>query len=299
MERGALSGIFFVSQRKARRSTEVEIAFTREVPIERRQRCNDIVRKPADDLATRSKSKCQSALPIGTVSGRWREIMLVAGFDGVITAVNAAWTATFSWSEAALPSRHFIDLVHPEGLSRPAKPPALAVKTLRSGIDLGTVVGMAALMTSHGPPYPEDELILPSGRSITAEQDKTKASSRVEGALRQPQKMEAVGQLHRWSCLRLQRSADRHWAFLELLHLRVARGGSGRSRASHQSGAERRAPRRPHLTPRLLAFSRRPTLESQTTRRQSADRRLEETLRRTVSATVDFEIVGAVGCGDR
>ena len=47
----------------------------------------------------------------------WRlstDIMLVADFDGTITAVNPAWSALFGWAETELLGRDFMTLVHPD-----------------------------------------------------------------------------------------------------------------------------------------------------------------------------------------
>ncbi len=47
----------------------------------------------------------------------WRlstDLMLVAQFDGIISAVNPAWTQALGWSEEQLLDSQFLALVHPE-----------------------------------------------------------------------------------------------------------------------------------------------------------------------------------------
>ena len=44
-----------------------------------------------------------------------RDVMLVAGFDGVISAVNPAWMTTLGWYRRTADA-NFLDLVHPEDL---------------------------------------------------------------------------------------------------------------------------------------------------------------------------------------
>ena len=51
----------------------------------------------------------------------WRlstDLMLVAGFDGTVAAVNPAWTALLGWAEDELLWARFIDFVHPDDVAR-------------------------------------------------------------------------------------------------------------------------------------------------------------------------------------
>lgn len=113
-------------------------------------------------------------------------------------------------------------------------------------------------------------------------------------ALRQAQKMEAVGQLtgglaHDFNNLLMGMMGN-----LELLQLRVARGRHDDLDrfVNAAQGAGRRAA---SLTQRLLAFSRRQTLDPKPTDVNRLIFGLEEMLQRTVGAMTDIEIVGAAG----
>ncbi len=113
-------------------------------------------------------------------------------------------------------------------------------------------------------------------------------------ALRQAQKMEAVGQLTGGLAHDFNNLLTGMMGNLELLQARVARGrledidrfinaaqGAGRRAAS--------------LTQRLLAFSRRQTLDPKPTDVNRLVAGMEELLRRTVGGTAQIEVVGAAG----
>jgi PAS domain S-box-containing protein len=115
-----------------------------------------------------------------------------------------------------------------------------------------------------------------------------------EEALRQSQKMEAVGQLtggiaHDFNNLLAGISGS-----LELLETRVAQGrldAIPRYIDAAQSSARRAAA----LTQRLLAFSRRQTLDPKPVNANRLIADMEELLRRTVGPEITVEVVGAAG----
>ncbi len=117
---------------------------------------------------------------------------------------------------------------------------------------------------------------------------------RVEEVLRQSQKMEAVGQLtgglaHDFNNLLAGISGS-----LELMALRIAQGRVAeldRYMVAAQ-GASRRAAA---LTHRLLAFSRRQTLDPRATDVNMLVSGMEDLIRRTVGPAVAIEVVGATG----
>ena len=116
----------------------------------------------------------------------------------------------------------------------------------------------------------------------------------VEEALRQSQKMEAVGQLtggiaHDFNNLLTSISGS-----LELLQMRISQGRVGeieRYVGSAQSAARRAAA----LTHRLLAFSRRQTLEPKPTNLNRLVIGMEELVRRSVGPHISIEVALAAG----
>jgi PAS domain S-box-containing protein len=116
----------------------------------------------------------------------------------------------------------------------------------------------------------------------------------LEEQFRQSQKMEAVGQLtgglaHDFNNLLTGISGS-----LELLQTRLAQGNitaSERYVAAAQGAARRAAA----LTHRLLAFSRRQTLDPKSTDVNRLVQDMEDLIRRTVGPGITIEVVGAVG----
>ena len=112
-----------------------------------------------------------------------------------------------------------------------------------------------------------------------------------EAALRQSQKMEAVGQLTGGLAHDFNNLLTGIMGSLELLKTRVEQGrtaGLDRFLAAAQSSAARAAA----LTHRLLAFSRRQTLEPRATDANRLIAGMEELVRRTVGPAIAVEIAG-------
>ena len=130
-------------------------------------------------------------------------------------------------------------------------------------------------------------LVLFCGRDLTDQR-------RTEEQLRQAQKMEAVGQLtggiaHDFNNLLAGISGS-----LELLQTRVAQGRIG-DLERYLGAAQGAAKRAAALTHRLLAFSRRQTLDPKPTDVNRLVAGMEELVRRTVGPEVAVEVVAAGG----
>jgi PAS domain S-box-containing protein len=115
-----------------------------------------------------------------------------------------------------------------------------------------------------------------------------------EEKLRQSQKMEAVGQLTGGLAHDFNNLLTGVTGSLELLQTRLAQGRTGeleRYIVAAQGAARRAAA----LTHRLLAFSRRQTLDPQPTDVNALVAGMEELIRRTAGPEVAVEVVGAGG----
>ncbi|MDB5509032.1 MAG: domain S-box protein, partial [Hyphomicrobiales bacterium] len=115
-----------------------------------------------------------------------------------------------------------------------------------------------------------------------------------EEALRQSQKMEAVGQLTGGLAHDFNNLLTGITGSLELLTTRLAQGrfNDVERYTSAAQGAARRAAA---LTHRLLAFSRRQTLDPRPTGVNALIAGMEELVRRTVGPQIEVEVVGAAG----
>ncbi len=149
---------------------------------------------------------------------------------------------------------------------------------------LPTVVDSVVALIARGE---GDSLVLFSGRDMSER-------NRIAEQLRQAQKMEAVGQLtgglaHDFNNLLAGISGS-----LELMGVRVGQGRFaelGRYIDAAQGAARRAAA----LTHRLLAFSRRQTLEPKPTDVNRLVAGMEDMIRRTVGPAVAIDVVGAPG----
>ncbi len=119
-----------------------------------------------------------------------------------------------------------------------------------------------------------------------------------EEALRQSQKMEAVGQLTGGLAHDFNNLLTGIAGSLEMLQMRLAQG-----RASdvdrYVNAAQGAARRAASLTHRLLAFSRRQTLAPKATNVKDLINGMVELIARTVGPGIKVETVNTVGCGFR
>ena len=218
------------------------------------------------------------------------DLMGTAGLDGFLKVVNPAWTRMLGWSDDDLLGRPFFDIVHPDDHAETAE----VVTRLARG---ETVTGFVDHVRTKGGehrtimwtavPDPGTSLFHIVGRDLTDQH-------RAEEQLRQSQKMEAVGQLtggiaHDFNNLLTGISGS-----LELLENRINQGRLNdvpRYVAAAQGASKRAAA----LTHRLLAFSRRQTLDPKPTDANRLIAGMEELVRRTIGPAIHLEVVAAGG----
>lgn len=124
--------------------------------------------------------------------------------------------------------------------------------------------------------------------------ERTDELVRAQDALRQSQKMEAVGQLTGGLAHDFNNLLAGIMGSLEFLEKRMAEGRlSGVER--YITGARDSARRAAVLTQRLLAFSRRQTLDPKPVNLNKLVAGMEELIRRSVGPSVEVEVVGAGG----
>ncbi|AHG39666.1 histidine kinase [Pseudomonas syringae CC1557] len=129
----------------------------------------------------------------------WRlstDLMLVAQFDGIISAVNPAWTQALGWSEEQLLDSQFLALVHPDDID--------STLAAMSGLENGKTIPHfknryrhqdGSYRTIAWTAVPDNEFIHAVGRDIQAEEAANEALRVSQEALHQAQKLEAIGQL--------------------------------------------------------------------------------------------------------
>jgi PAS domain S-box-containing protein len=122
--------------------------------------------------------------------------MLVARFDGIIVDVNPAWTNLLGWREDELVGRSFLDLVHPDDIE-PTKGEMATLSdgqvTFKFENRYRTKAGDYRWLTWTA--TPDASFIHAVGRDVTEDKRKAERLETTEAALRQAQKMDAIGQL--------------------------------------------------------------------------------------------------------
>ncbi len=223
------------------------------------------------------------------------DIMLIAGFDGTITAVNPAWNEMLGWQDHELIGIDLFDLIHPDDLPGTAE----GVKDIADGRTLQRFENRYRHKTDgyrwiSWSASPGDGLIIAVGRDVTEEKARMAALQQTEEKLRQSQKMEAVGQLTGGLAHDFNNLLTGVTGSLELMQTRIAQGRI-KDVDRYVNAAQGAAKRAAALTHRLLAFSRRQTLDPKPTDVNRLIQGMEELIRRTVGPEITVETVAASG----
>ena len=291
LEHGAFVAVFLLTDAQPRAWRPEEVAFVREVADRTRAA---VERRGAEDRLRALAASLEREVAQRTADRNrlWQlstDVMLVAGLDGVMLAVNPAWTAVLGWSEAELLGRSIFGLVHPDDLGRTRN----AIDGMAGGASVGHFEnryrhrdGSHRWIAWTG--VPADGLVHAVGRDVTAEKEQAEALQAMEAALRQSQKMEAVGQLTGGLAHDFNNLLAGITGSLDLLRAGLAQGrlvGMQRHVAAAQDAAGRAAA----LTQRLLAFSRRQTLDPKPTDANRLVAGMEDMIRRAVGSSVTLE----------
>ncbi len=221
-----------------------------------------------------------------------RDIMLVARFDGTITAVNPAWTSLLGWGEPELLGRSYLDFVHPDDLA--------ATRAVSARLAQGATIQHFTNRYLHRDgtlrwiswtSVPDEAFLHAVGRDITGEREQAAALARAEDALRQSQKMEAVGQLTGGIAHDFNNLLTGIIGSLELLQTRLAQQRYD-TMPRYISTAQAAANRAAALTHRLLAFSRRQRLDPRPTDANALIASMEDLIRRTVGPAIELRTLG-------
>ncbi|UAW98510.1 PAS domain S-box protein [Halopseudomonas nanhaiensis] len=228
----------------------------------------------------------------------WRlstDVMMVARFDGTMTALNPAWERVLGWSEAELAGRSFLSLVHPDDLAVTRDEVArLAADetTWRFENRYAHKDGSHRWMSWTA--VPADGLIQAVARDITEEKARSEALRQTEEALRQAQKMEAVGQLTGGIAHDFNNLLTGIIGSLDMMQVRMTQGRFD-TLERYLRAALGSANRAGTLTHRLLAFARRQPLAPKPVDAGKLVMSMEELLRRTLGESVDLELIMAGG----
>lgn len=220
---------------------------------------------------------------------------MISDLQGRWVSVNPTWTELLGWSEEELVGRTSEWMEHPDDRK----------KTRDEIVDLAagqTTLRFVNRFRTKDDDYrwfswtaiAADGLLYCVAHDITDQRALEESRERLEEQLRQSQKMEAVGQLtgglaHDFNNLLAGISGS-----LEMMKARIQQGRSG-DIDRYILGAQGAVKRAAALTHRLLAFSRRQTLDPKPTDVNRLVAGMEELIRRTVGPQVSVETVGTSG----
>lgn len=214
------------------------------------------------DIHEQKLSQVESAADRNRMWTLSQDFMLVCDFAGMITAVNPSGYRMLGWTEEEMVGRSISDFIHPDDLETTA---AEKERVSQGGVASGFRIryrtkqdGSYRLLAWNS--VPDNGRIHGIARDITAEAEAAAALAEAEDALRQAQKMDAIGQL----------TGGVAHDFNNLLT--VIRGSVDLLRRDNLSEDKRiryidaigeTADRAAKLTGQLLAFARRQSLKSE------------------------------------
>ncbi len=297
IENGRLAALLYVGQPEPHDWTDEEIEFVRD--IAERTRSASERRRAEHDLrtlnATLETMVAQRTRERDQIWKASTDLLCIASLEGYLLSLNPAWLEVLGWTEQEMKAVPFLDFVHPDdreatleaagGLLRGE--PQLTFENRYRRKD-----GTYRWFSWNA--VPRDGVIYSTVRDVTAIKEQAEALARTEEALRQSQKMEAVGQLTGGLAHDFNNMLAGITGSLELMQTRLLQGRYA-DLERYVGAAQGAAKRAAALTHRLLAFSRRQTLDPKPTDANRLIAGMEDLVRRSVGPSVEIEVVAAGG----
>ncbi|WP_310740873.1 PAS domain S-box protein [Aquincola sp. J276] len=221
------------------------------------------------------------------------DLLAIADAQGQLQRVSASWTRQLGHAHAQLMLQPLSALVHRDDL--PALHEALARmresgQPVRLENRVATIEGDWRVMAWTLSPEPGTGRFVATGRDVTAERQRQAQLEEAQEALRQSQKMEAVGQLTGGIAHDFNNLLQGITGSLDLIKRRLLQGRSS-DLDRFINGAMASAQRAAALTHRLLAFSRRQPLDPRPVAANPLVASMEDLLRRTLGEAVTLELM--------
>jgi PAS domain S-box-containing protein len=223
------------------------------------------------------------------------DMLCTATLDGRFTAVSAAWSDALGWTAEELSAGPFSDFIHPDDRAATAtvmdrlaeNTPVFSFENRYRHRD-GSYRWFSWNSVCH------DGTIFATVRDVTAQREQAELQRRLEEQLRQAQKMEAVGQLTGGIAHDFNNLLAGIAGSLELMQRALAAGRlADLPRFVHT--AQGAAGRAASLTQRLLAFSRRQTLDARATDANKLIEGMQDLIARTVGPAIDLQVTPTSG----
>ncbi|WNW14256.1 response regulator [Pseudomonas sp. DTU_2021_1001937_2_SI_NGA_ILE_001] len=236
----------------------------------------------------------QRTLELDTFWEMSPDLLAIIDVNGCFQRVNPAWTAILGLQPEAMIGQPITQGLHPEDVERSLEALAHAKHRELPLFENRYRHADGSYRWFGWTAAPGRGMVFALGKHMTEEKQRTEALRATEDALRQAQKMEAVGQLtgglaHDFNNLLMGISGN-----IELLRSRINQGRCERLER-YITGALESSRRAAALTHRLLAFSRRQTLAPKPTDVNGLVEDMAELIRRTVGPGIDMQVMPAPG----
>lgn len=239
-------------------------------------------------LAERVLEKTRERDRVWNVS---QDLLLVADLDGTWRSINPAWSRTLGWADHEILNRTSEWMEHPDDRER-------TIAELGSLSQGKATVRFENRFRHKDGTYcwlswtavPDDGKIYAVARDVTTEKAAAERLKEIEDALRQSQKMEAVGQLTGGIAHDFNNLLTGIIGSLELMKIKLAQGRTDNV-DRYIEAATTSANRAAALTHRLLAFARRQPLTPRVVNANQLVASLEDLIRRTLGETIDLQIM--------
>ncbi|NTF06697.1 PAS domain S-box protein [Agrobacterium rubi] len=230
----------------------------------------------------------------------WRlsqDMLARASYDGELSAVNPAWSVVLGWSELELLRNPYADIIHPEDVAGTTAALMEMAKTghpTRFENRVLTKTGVWTPIDWTVSPEADNVNFIAVGRDLSEYKAREAELVDAQEQLRQAQKIEAIGQLTGGLAHDFNNILAGIGGSLEMMKTRLAQGRIGEldRYLVEASAATKRAA---GLTQRLLAFSRRQTLDPKPTDLNSLVNGILELVHRSIGPSIEVETASAQG----
>ncbi|WP_432331939.1 PAS domain-containing protein [Agrobacterium rosae] len=230
----------------------------------------------------------------------WRlsqDMLARANYAGEMSAVNPAWTAVLGWTEHELLTNPYADIIHPDDVPRTTaalSKMAVTGQPTRFENRILTKTGVWTPIDWTVSPEADNVNFIAVGRDLSEYKAREAELADAQEQLRQAQKIEAIGQLtgglaHDFNNILAGISGS-----LEMMSTRLSQGRVGEL-DRYLVGASGATKRAAALTQRLLAFSRRQTLDPKPTNLNSLVHGMLELVHRSIGPSIEVETDAADG----
>jgi len=306
LEHGTLVAVFFVNHDEARNWSDDDLGLIKEfadrtrIAVARARGAHALrdsearLRQLNETLEAQVEARAAERDRLWTLS---EDMLARADYTGMMSAVSPAWTRVLGWTESELLTRGYATFMHPED-----EPPTLEAigrmaqtgQPARFENRISTRDGGWKPIEWTVAPEPDGINFIAVGRDLSEVKSREAELAIAQESLRQSQKMEAVGQLTGGLAHDFNNIIAGISGSLEMMSIRLAQGRTG-DLDRYLTGASGAAKRAAGLTQRLLAFSRRQTLDPKPTNINSLVNGMLDLINRSVGPEIHVETAGATG----